>query len=295
MPAVPVTFIQGSATRDLASIPVAQLDERVWPREGLLRVVGAQDVELIHFTRRSGEEFSLPEAFGADDAPDDAAGRALLRGRFGTKAIDHDSGTPVFWQPFRYWDRFLPRRIEEDESFSGMYDHPEGSYLELGQKLKTAYWHRVTWTEGTYEDLSEDRRSRGGGSDTGGLHDIVILARFSTAVPWDSQDVVDLRTGAGAGGYGGPRSDSEDRSANRLYLFDDPEAANRLAVESETAEFRVYFVFRPGAYIPQDSGSGQSMLDDFGYENAWKHTPVLRSFTVEYTSRTSTLNRAIRR
>ena len=295
VPAVPVTFIQGSATRDLASIPVAQLDERVWPREGLLRVVGAQDSELIHFTRRSREEFALPEAFGADDAPDAAAGRALLRGRFGTKAIDHDSGTPVFWQPFRYWDRFLPRRIEEDESFSGMYDHPEGSYLELGLKLKTAYWHRLTWTEGTYEDLSGDRRSRGGGSDTGGLHDIVVLARFSTAVPWDSQDVVDLRTGTGAGGYGGPRSDSEDRSANRLYLCDDPEAANRLAVESETAEFRVYFVFRPGAYIPQDSGSGQSMLDDFGYENAWKHTPVLRSFTVEYTSRTSTLNRAIQR
>lgn len=295
VPGVPVTYIQGSATRDLAQIPVASLDERVWPREGLLRVVGAQDAELIHFTRRSREDFILPEAFGAEDAPDVAEGRAILRGRFGTKAIDHDDGTPVFFQPFRYWDRFLPRRIEEDESFSGIYDHPEGSYLELGQKLRAAYWHRLTWTEGTYEDLSEDRRSRQGASDTGGLHDILVLARFSTAVPWDSQDIVDLRTGTGTGGFGGGRSDTEDRSANRLYLFDDPEAVNRLGVESETAEFRVFFVFRPGAYIPQDSASGQTLRDEFGYENAWKHSPVLRSFTVDYTSRTSTLSRSVLR
>ena len=294
VPGVPVTYVQGNASRDLANIPVAPFDERIWPRKGLLRFVGEQDTELVHFTRRSREEFILPEAFGAEDAPDDAEGRALLRGRFGTKAIDHDEGTPVFLQPFRYWDRFLPRRIEEDESFSGIYDHPEGSYLELGQRLKTAYWHRLTWTEGLFDDLDSGGRGRRAASDTGGLHDLVILARFSTAVPWDSQDIVDLRTGVSSG-YGSTGAEGEDRSANRLYLFDDPEAANRLAVESETAEFRVFFVFRPGAFIPQDSASGQAIFDEFGYENAWKMSPKLRSFTVEYTSRTSTLNRSIRR
>ena len=69
---------------------------------------------------------------------------------------------------------------------------------------------------------------------------------------------------------------------------DDPDGPNRLGIESDTLEVRVFFVYRPGAFQPMDT-LGQQNADDLVFENTWKRTPRFESLTVEYTSRTSTL------
>ena len=76
---------------------------------------------------------------------------------------------------------------------------------------------------------------------------------------------------------------------DQIYVFDDPEAANRLGLEAETAEFRVFFVYRSGAFVPQDALADQSSLEEVLFQNAWKRSPALLSITAEYTSRTSRL------
>ena len=64
----------------------------------------------------------------------------FLRGRFGTDATDHDSGEIVIFQPFRFWDRYAQRRGQDDETFAGMHDHPECSFLEFGTKGRSTFW-----------------------------------------------------------------------------------------------------------------------------------------------------------
>jgi hypothetical protein len=79
-----------------------------------------------------------------------------------------------------------------------------------------------------------------------------------------------------------------------LYLFDDPEQPNRLGVESDSMEVRVFFVYRPGAFEPMDVPSDRDRYEDLVFENTWKRSPRFESLTVEYTSRTSTLYHAPR-
>ncbi len=288
---VPVTVLEGNLTTDGYSMQVLPLDS-CWPRQGLVRVVGQGQAELIHYTRRSDEELIVPEAL---DIEDDVRGRGILRGRFGTDPTDHDGGDLVFFQPFRYWDRYTPRRTEDEQSFGGIHAHPEASYLEVGKRVRTGYWHRLGWKEdlqGSQGGSSGGRsRRRGGGADGSGYLDVVVLARFSPKVPWDSDRIVDLRSQEEFSTY---RPAIEGRPLDALYVFDAPEAANNLGVESDLAEFRVFFVYRAGAFVPQDvPGSGG--FDDLIYENAWKETPWFKELNVEYTSRTTTLSRSLLR
>ncbi len=106
LPHWPVSYLDGRVNRDAASLPLIHA-RHWWPREGLVRVVGGEEAELVHFSRRSEKDLILPEALDADEK---IRGRGLLRGRFGTDVIDHDAEELVFWQPFRYWDRYMPRR-----------------------------------------------------------------------------------------------------------------------------------------------------------------------------------------
>jgi hypothetical protein len=98
--------------------------------------------------------------------------------------------------------------------------------------------------------------------------------------------VIDLRGDADLAS----RGTTDARPLDSLYVFDDPNALNRLGLESETVELRFYFVYRPGAFLPQDVASGSRDLEDLVFENAWKESPWLRGVTVEYTNRTSTLD-----
>ncbi len=283
---VPVTYLEGDVKRDANTIPVAHT--RRWPREGCARIVGPETVEVIHYTRISERDLVMPEALDSDES---SRGRGLFRGRFGTDVMDHEQDSVVIFQPFRYWDRYTPRRTEDDQAFSGVHDHPETSYLELGTKYRDAFWHNVRWEENLDGALrGEDRRGRsrrGGGAETGFL-DMIVLARFNPNVPWDTQYVTDMRKSASVTSSTGMTG----RPSDQLYVFDDPEELNKLGFESNTAQFRIYYVYKPNAFVGVDMPRGSeagSADDEEPLQNAWKKTPWLRSFTVSYTNRTRTV------
>ncbi len=289
LPDLPVSYLSGTLPRDGASIPMARTAG--WPTEGLVRIVGPEAVELVHYTRLGSEELVLPRSMDRDERSRD---RGLFRGRFGTDAIDHDSGALVIWQPFRYWDRATVRRGEEGDPFSGVHDHPETSYLELGRRLQGAVWRGFTWTENLLGSMQAGGEASSAGGEGSGLLDIVVLARFSPHVPWDTRDVVDLRQEGGVA----RRPDLARLTASHLFVFDDVGdaplraglAGNRLDVESDTAEFRILFVYKPNAYVSVEIEAPGSLLgdDERRLVNQWKRTPWLRSFAVAYENRTLT-------
>jgi hypothetical protein len=298
VPDLPVSFLDGELTKDSGTVPLGRT--RRWPREGLARVVGEGSAELLHFTGISERDLLMPTALDDDERTRD---RGLLRGRFGTEAADHPSGTPVFWQPFRYWDRAMERRTDEGASWAGIHDHPESSYLQLGKRVRGGLWHRLTWEDRFFGgvDLSDNRSARsrngrrGSESEKAGFLDVLLLARLSSQVPWDSRNVVDLRQSSGASTTGGSLvAPNGGDPKQALYLFDDPDQPNRLGIESDSFEVRVLFVYRGGAFQPMDVPGDRNRADDLVFENTWKRTPRFESLTVEYTSRTSTLYSAPR-
>ncbi len=109
-------------------------------------------------------------------------------------------------------------------------------------------------------------------------------------MPWDSDQIIDMRNAAEFGAA--PAGATDEPAGEPPLRLRRPRGREPLGLESEVAEFRVFFVFRPGAFVPQDGPAAGSGLDDLIFENSWKLSPSLKSFTVEYTSRTSTLSRS---
>lgn len=293
LPDIPVSYLSAGMTGDAASIGLARTNG--WPREGLARVIREDTAELMHYSRIAEGEALMPKSLDADERSRD---RGLFRGRFGTDATDHDTDEIVFFQPFRYWDRFTPRRGEDEVAFGGVHDHPETSYLELGTRARSGLWRGFTWSENLMGRLSGGSiGSEDGSTAESGFLDIYVLARFNPNVPWDTSNVVDLRSEASMG----RQPDLNAKINSSLFIFDSTGDAsiggrmqgNRLDIESDTAEFRLYFVYKPNAFESVDAarqGVGQS--DDPILTNTWKQTPWLRSFTVNYFSRTEVRHRA---
>lgn len=281
VPDVWVSFIEGTLNRDAATIPLGRT--RGWPKEGAARIVGDENVEIVHYTGMSENGLVMPEALGADPT---VRGRGLLRGRFGTEAIQHDNDELVVFQPFRPWDRAMQRRAPQTGAFVGFHDHPEASYVEFAKTVRDAWWVGVGWTEqleGRVAVDGADRDRRGArGRDTSKA-DIVCMVRFDEGVAWDSERIVDLREGRAL-----PAEAAAD-PRRWLYVVDKPgselpDQVNALGIEASTAEFRVYFLYLRGAYRNQEAaGTDPSELV---FENEWKNTPWLRSFTVKYANRT---------
>jgi len=295
IPDIPVSYLDGGMTSEASSLPMGRV--RGWPREGLARILQADTAELVHYTRRGENELLMPVSIDADE---DTRDRGLFRGRFGTDAIDHDSNEIVVFQPFRYWDRFAARRSKDDDSFSGVHDHPETSYFEFGKKVRAGYWRGFTWSQ----NLAGRNTGQTGGladdttGEASGLLDIYVMARFNPNVPWDSKQVVDLRA---AESYGTKR-DLSKQMTDSLFLFDSTGEANlgngivgnRLGLEADTAEFRVYMVYKANAFDPVDAArSGVNAGDDPILVNWWKQTPWMESFSLNYFSRTATRYRAV--
>ena len=278
VPNVWVSYIDGNVNKDAASIPLGRT--RLWPSEGAARIVGDETVELIHYTGLSPTGLVMPESLDADAA---MRGRGLLRGRFGTEAIDHESHEIVVWQPFRYWDRTMIRRGTDKATYVGMHEHPEGSYIEFAKTVRDAVWRRVSWTEnldGRTSGSEDDKRGRDAkkGRSKPSMMDMFVVVRFDQGVPWDSTKVMDLRSDK-------PMTpDAREHPGKYLFLLDDPEAANRLDVEATTIELRIYFPYLFGAYVGQEQASAEP--GDLIFENTWKATPWLRSFSLEYVNRT---------
>ena len=288
LPDVFVSYLEGGLEIESSTITIA--DPKNWPREGLVRILTGEDGELVHYTRRTEDSLLMPEAL---DLAEEDRGRGLFRGRFGTSPTVHDDGAIVIYQPFRYWDRYTPRTVEE-KGFEGVFDHPESSYLELGTARQDAWWHGFTWKENlTGAPVSEtsDRRSEGESLD---LLDIVVMARFNPNVPWDSKNVVDLRS---EDTFGNQKEDLGEAAKTSLFLFDDPgdvayaenRIGNALGVEAPVAEFRVYFGYKLGAWYGNDKRQqGVRVQDDDRVLPAWwKRTPWLQGLesTVSYRTR----------
>ena len=100
---------------------------------------------------------------------------------------------------------------------------------------------------------------------------------------------------------GGPR-DLAKKQNSHLFLFDSSGSSNigngrmgnELDFESDTAEFRVYFVYKTNSFEPLDAArrDAASAQDDPVLTNSWKMTPWLRSFTLNRYSRAHTLYKA---
>ncbi|MDJ0521092.1 MAG: hypothetical protein QNJ90_03355 [Planctomycetota bacterium] len=293
LPDLPVSYLEAGMTSDAASISLART--RGWPREGLARVVREDTAELMHYTRLAEGEALMPKSLDADERTRD---RGLFRGRFGTDATDHDTDEIVFFQPFRYWDRYTPRRGEDEDSFGGIHDHPESSFLEIGTRARSGLWRGFTWSENLMGRLSGGTiGSEDGSTADSGFLDIVVVARFNPNVSWETNNVVDLRSEAGFG----QKPDLSRQLNSHLFVFDDIGDAtiggrmkgNRLDVEADTAEFRVYFMYKPNAFESVDAArQGSGFTDDPILSNTWKQTPWLRSFSVNYFSRTEVRHRA---
>jgi hypothetical protein len=284
VPNVPLAYLSGDLPKDGASVPMSKMHKDDWPRVGLVRIVGEDTVELVHYVGRGEEELIVPEALEADTA---TRGRGLLRGRFGTETLAHESGEMVFWQPFRVWDRFMPREQGDKSGFRGVHDHPEACYLELAKTVAGAYWRQARWVQnldGRSDDVASSKDAERKRSTD--LRKIVVLARFDPTVPWGSREIVDLR--------GGRRSAAraDRRPEKKIYVLDDPEGLNSFEFEADTAEFRVFFQFLPGAFAAMDVGDAARNPDDREMVNVWKLTPWLRSFTAEFDNGTRTLYKA---
>jgi hypothetical protein len=278
VPGIPISYLEGSLSADASTLGLANMDD--WPREGLVRVVGEEAGELLHYTRRTETELIMPEATSGDN---EERGRGLFRGRFGTEVGDHDSNSVVIFTPFRYWDRYTPRRNDDNETFSGVYNHADSSYLELGLRARDGWWHTVRWEENLDGSVRGDQDARGRGGDGGGnsgFLDVLVMGRLNSRIPWDSEQVVDLRK---ENSFGSSSSTQVER--DKLFILDDPEEANRISVESGAAQFRIFFVYKPNAYEFIDL-PGSSSGDEPVLTNHWKKSPWLSSFSVGYTSRT---------
>lgn len=293
LPDVMVSYLDGGLQPDAASIPLARTEG--WPREGLVRIVSENqgEGELVHFTRRTDEALLMPESLDPD--PRDR-GRGLFRGRFGTAATSHENDAVVIFQPFRYWDRFTPRGTR-DQGFEGVYAHPESSYLELGVALQDAWWHGFTWDENVVgTDVSGGTESSGSVDRTAGYLDVVVMARFNPSVPWDSEQVVDMRS---LGGFGSDKVDLGDRARDSLFVFNDPgdlefaggNKGNVLGLEAEAAEFRIYFEYKPNSWESNDfrARGVPSIDDERRLPLWWKRTPWFQALRASVSYRTRTL------
>jgi hypothetical protein len=283
VPALPVSKLVGGLNRDAGSI--ALVHTRNWPREGLVRILEGDTAELIHYTAMSGTDLLLPTAQDADEETRD---RGLFRGRFGTSALDHSDGSVVYWQPFRRWDRYTARRTEDDRSFGGFHDHAESGFLELSKRLRGAWWKSLRWVE-SFEGFERGDEGGSGGrrrpgesaSSADDFMDVLIALRLNAGVTWGTTRVIDAREGQAASSTG-----NADWSQS-LLVFGNMAGENRIEVESDTADLRVYFLYKPNCWLPQDLPSDAQNRDELTFQNAWKRTPKFQELTLEYVNRTT--------
>jgi hypothetical protein len=131
-------------------------------------------------------------------------------------------------------------------------DDPTMAYFLVSKEIPGAIWKRISW----------DDRVRP-------LNRLRVLIRFEGGPAWDSDKVIRLET------EGVPEVDRR----KWLYEVTDPNKINLLNVQSDRMECRVFFVFEAAAYDMVTSPAS----------DAWKETPWLQSFRIEYLAPTGVL------
>ncbi len=151
---IPVAVLAGQLGAEDGAIELGSTDD--FPREGLVLI----DDELVHYSWIQGGALAMPRASSEPGAMD-GDGPGIFRGRFGTGASSHESGTPVILHPFRYWDCWSDRA-----------DAPELHYFGFSVDQPAALWKTVFW------DVEE--------ADASGPR-LGVLQRTDPDVPWDEE------------------------------------------------------------------------------------------------------------
>jgi len=171
----------------------------------------------------------------------DRDGDALLLAR------DDRTGRPIFRERFGSPPRQYPADtvvIELLARYHDRYEHEvESPHLQqLGRSVSIAgaHWDRIGW------EVTEDRSGAG-------RAEVVVLARLDGEPDWDTRP--------------------ENRPGS-LYLFHEPDDANRIDRSADQLEFRIHHRFRPGSWGLAPGG--------IGWNDEWKRAPVLDRLAIEY-------------
>ena len=159
---------------------------------------------------------------------------------------DDRSGRGVFRGRFGTQVRDFVKDAPVVEFMARHHDH----YQPRVESKDLQYLERAWTMPGTVWDriswaVEESRSRRTAGT-------VRVLARFEGVPSWDSEPT---------------------NEPGGLYLFDDPEGDNVLDILSDAMELRIFFRHREGAYGPLPGG---------GWNDEYKHLPVLRQFSIEH-------------
>jgi hypothetical protein len=217
-----------------------------FPTRGVVRIEHPdQDfAELILYTYNDGTALKMPIS---------DIGGGLFRARYGTAGRAADSGTPVFWQPVRTWDRFA--------EYS---DDPNLSYFYLSAQLTDAFVKRIYWDEGTVPQHVN----------------VEVLARLNEAAEWNSQPdrILELSVDGKATAQAKDVSRlQKDNPLKFLRLMQMPNADNLINLQAEKVECRLFVIYESGAY----QWNNPSAL-------GWKFSPKINAFHIEYMTQNRT-------
>jgi hypothetical protein len=211
-----------------------------FPTQGVIRIEhpDLDKAELLLYHYNDGTSFKMPIS---------DIGGGLFRGRYGTDAMSADSGTPVFWQPVRTWDRFA--------EFS---DDPQISYFYLSAQLTDAFIKRIYWDEGTIPERVNVR----------------VLARLNEEASWNASadHILYLSTDGSTTPQGKDTRYLKNESPLKfLRLMETPNADNLINLQAEKVECRIFVIYEQGAYQWNEPAA-----------LGWKFTPKINAFHIEY-------------
>lgn len=124
-------------------------------------------------------------------------------------------------------------------------------YYQRSFRVPGAFWDSIQWDEAEVRNRSLNTQVR-------------VVARFDGAPGWDGEIT---------------------NQPGGLYLFTDGRARNRIELEAETVELRVYYHYPQGSYGRNATEVGG------GWSDSWKHAPVLESLRVHYKKPWSVVHR----
>jgi hypothetical protein len=213
----------------------------------------AGDAELRIYTRNKVTSLQMPIAEGV--------GSGLFLGRYGSIARAFGTGSPVFWQPVRTWDRH-----------SEFADNPEIGFFGLSHRFTDAYVKRVWWKQGQMPEHTMVR----------------LVVRVNESVPWNAKadDVLFLSRAGARTGDTVPqkfqtRMSEAGNSAKFLRAMEQPAADNLLGidkgVQADIIEIRIFTIYKKGAWqwtVPSANG--------------WKQSPIIQGVGIEYVQQNST-------
>jgi hypothetical protein len=228
-----------------------------FPPTGVVRLedVEAEDAELRLYTINVGTELRMPIAEGV--------GSGLFLGRYGSTSRPFQSGTPVFFQPIRTWDRF-----------SEFADNPEIGCYSFSYRFKDAYVKRVMWKQGPMPEYTTIR----------------VVVRLNEAVSWNAKadDVLFLsRSGGRDAGDVPQKFQRRMVEAGNVHQFlramEQPNSDNLLGIDkgvmADVVEGRVYCIYNKGAFQWNNPAI-----------NAWKQSPILQALAIQYVQQNRTLS-----